>query len=63
VLPTTPIDQRDTHRLIPAQFADGGVSVLNRLTVDTDLLERFFQVDIATIDSLLAESRLAPGID
>ena len=24
MLPTTPIDQRDTHRLIPAQFADGG---------------------------------------
>jgi hypothetical protein len=63
VLPTTPIDQRDTHRLIPAQFADGGVSVLTRLTDNADLLESIFQLDNATNDRLLAESRLAPGID
>ena len=63
MLPTTPIDQRDTHRLIPAQFADGGVSVLNRLTDDPDILESIFQLDNATNDRLLAESRLAPGID
>ena len=61
--PTTSIDQRDTHRLIPAQFADGGVSVLNRLTDDPDILESIFQLDNATNDRLLAESRLAPGID
>ena len=61
--PTTAIDQRDTHRLIPAQFADGGVSVLNRLTDDPDILESIFQLDNATNDRLLAESRLAPGID
>jgi RES domain-containing protein len=63
VLPTTPIDQRDTHRLIPAQFADGGVSVLARLTDDRETLEGIFELDNATNDRLLAESRLAPGID
>lgn len=63
MLPISPIDQRDTHRLIPAQFADGGISVLNRLTDDPDILEGIFELDNATNDRLLAESRLAPGID
>ncbi len=57
------IDERDTHRLIPAQYADGGVSVLARLTDDPATLEGIFQLDNATNDRLLAESRLAPGID
>ncbi len=61
--PTTFVDQRDTHRLIPAQFADGGISVLARLTDDPRLLEGIFELDNATNDRLLAESRLAPGID
>ena len=61
--PTSPIDQRDTHRLIPAQYADGGVSVLARLTDDPKTLEGIFELDNATNDRLLAESRLAPGID
>jgi hypothetical protein len=63
VLPVTPIDQRDTHRLIPAQYADDGASVLTRLTDDPDILEGIFQLDNATNDRLLAESRLAPGVD
>jgi hypothetical protein len=63
VLATTPIDQRDTHRLIPAQFAEGGVSVLTRLTDDPKTLEGIFELDNATNDRLLAESRLSPGID
>ncbi len=63
ILPTTSIDQRDTHRLIPAQFADGGASVLARLTDDPKTLEGIFELDNATNDRLLAESRLAPGID
>ena len=63
MLPITFIDQRDTHRLIPAQFADGGVSVLARLTEDPDTLEGIFELDNATNDRLIAESRLAPGID
>src|SRR5215470_8180869 len=61
--PTSPIDQRDTHRLIPAQYADGGISVLARLTDDPQTLEGVFELDNATNDRLLAESRLAPGID
>ena len=63
MLPTTAIDQRDTHRLIPAQFADGGASVLARLSDDPKTLAAIFELDNATNDRLLAESRLAPGID
>jgi hypothetical protein len=63
VLGTTPIDQRDTHRLIPAQFAHGGAPVLARLTDDPKTLEGIFELDNATNDRLLAESRLSPGID
>jgi hypothetical protein len=61
--PTAPIDKRDTHRLIPAQFADGGVSVLARLTDDPDTLDAIFELDNATNDRLHAESRLLPGVD
>jgi RES domain-containing protein len=63
MLPTSFIDQRDTHRLIPAQYADGGVSVLARLTDDPEILDGIFELDNATNDRLIAESRLAPGID
>jgi len=63
VLSTTFIDQRDTHRLIPAQYADGGVSVLARLTDDAEILDGIFELDNATNDRLLAESRLLPGVD
>ncbi len=63
MLPTSPIDQRDTHRLIPAQYADGGASVLARLTDDQETLNGIFELDNATNDRLLAESRLAPGVD
>lgn len=63
MLPTSFIDQRDTHRLIPAQFADGGASVLTRLADDPDTLDAIFELDNATNDRLLAESRLLPGID
>jgi hypothetical protein len=62
-LPTSQIDQRDTHRLIPAQFADGGASVLTRLTNDDTTLNAIFELDNATNDRLLAESGLLPGID
>jgi hypothetical protein len=62
-LPTSQVDQRDTHRLIPAQFADGGASVLTRLTGDDATLNAIFKLDNATNDRLLAESGLLPGID
>lgn len=57
------VDRRDTHRLIPAQYADDGVSVLARLTDDEDLLEGIFELDNATNDRLLAESDQLAGID
>jgi RES domain-containing protein len=57
------VDQRDTHRLTPAQFADGGASVFARLTDDEETLNSVFELDNATNDRLLAESGLAPGID
>ena len=60
---TSPIDQRDTHRLIPAQFADDGASVLTRLTDDDDILNGIFELDNATNDRLRAESGRLPGID
>ncbi len=60
---TTRVDQRDTHRLIPAQFAEGGASVLTRLTDDEDILDGIFQLDNATNDRLLAESGQIPGLD
>ncbi len=63
MLATTSIDQRDTHRLIPAQFADGGAPVLARLTEDPKTLEDIFALDNATNDRLLAESRLSRGVD
>src|ERR1700726_1648167 len=60
---TSQLDQRDTHRLIPAQFAEGGLSVLTRLTDDAGVLEGVFELDNATNDRLLAESGMSPGID
>jgi hypothetical protein len=63
MIPTSQVDQRDTHRLIPAQFADGGASVLARLTDDQATLNGIFELDNATNDRLLAESGLSPGID
>lgn len=63
MLAVSSIDQRDTHRLIPAQFADGGASVLARLTDDQETLNGIFELDNATNDRLLAESQLSPGVD
>jgi len=60
---TVQVDQRDTHRLIPAQYAEGGASVLTRLTDYGELLDGIFELDNATNDRLLAESGLLPGID
>jgi hypothetical protein len=60
---TSQIDQRDTHRLIPAQFADEGVSILARLSSDGEVLNGIFELDNATDDRFLAESGRLPGID
>ena len=63
MLRVSSIDQRDTHRLIPAQFADDGDSVLTRLTEDNRTLNDIFELDNATNDRLLAESGQSPGMD
>ncbi len=60
---TSQIDQRDTHRLIPAQYAGDGASVLTRLTDDGEILDGIFELDNATNDRLLAESGKLPGVD
>jgi hypothetical protein len=57
------IDQRDTHRLIPAQYADDSASALTRLTDDEEILDGILELDNATNDRLLAESGKLPGID
>jgi hypothetical protein len=59
----TEIDLRGTHRLIPAQYADDGASVLTRLSDDDDVLDGIFELDNATNDRLLAESGKLPGVD
>jgi len=63
MLPVSEIDRRNTHRLIPARFADEGASVLTRLADDEELLDGIFELDNATNDRLIAESGNAPGID
>ncbi len=63
MIAVSPVDRRDTHRLISAQFADGGDSVLTRLTTDVSTLNAILELDNATNDRLLAESELLPGID
>ena len=57
------IDRRNTHRLIPAQHADDGASVLALLSDDPSLLDEIFELDNATNDRLIAESGRSLGID
>jgi hypothetical protein len=54
------VDRRDTHRLIPAQFAE---AALDRIAGDPTALAAISELDDATNDRLLAESGLLPGID
>ena len=61
--PIVQIDQRDTHRFIPAKYADGGASVLTRLSDDDDVLDGIFELDNATNDRLLAETGRVAGVD
>ena len=52
----------DTHRLIPAKYADGGASVLADIADEDAHLRDIFDLDNATNDRLLAENGLLPGI-
>jgi hypothetical protein len=56
---TTPIEQRDTHRLIPSQY---GESVLAGIADDDAHLRDIFDLDHATNERLMAENALLPGI-
>jgi hypothetical protein len=59
---TSLVRQYDTHRLIPAKYSEGGVSVLVRLADSDEDLQKIFDLDGTTNDRLLAENGLPPGI-
>jgi RES domain-containing protein len=59
---TTALRRDDTHRLIPAKYIGEGESVLARLTVDDEDLDRLLELEGATNDRLLGEAGLLPGI-
>jgi len=52
----------DTHRLIPAKYADDGASVLARIADDDAHLLDIFDLDHASNDRLAGENDLLPGI-
>ncbi len=58
----THIHQNDTHRLIPAKYAEREPSVLRRIARDEREVRDLFELDGATNERLLGESNLLPGI-
>jgi hypothetical protein len=56
---TSPIERRDTHRLVPSRY---GESVLTRIADDDVHLRDIFDLDHATNERLLAENDLLRGI-
>jgi len=60
-IPVTPIDIKDTHRLIPSKYSMAG-TVLSRLTTHGKQLDELLELDGATNDRLLGEEGLLPGI-
>ncbi len=60
--PLTSIDQDDTHRLIPAKYAERERTVLRRIARDVKEVQDLFELDSATNERLLGESNLLPGI-
>lgn len=56
------LEQRDTHRLIPAKYSEGRESVLVRIADDDEHLREIFALDDATNDRLIAEQNRMPGI-
>jgi RES domain len=59
---TTQLHQDDTHRLIPAKYAEREPSVLRRIARNDRELRDLFELDSATNERLLGESNLLPGI-
>jgi hypothetical protein len=60
--PVRRLERRDTHRLIPSRFSEGGESVLVAIADDDAHLAEIFELDGATNDRLLAENERLPGI-
>jgi hypothetical protein len=60
--PLRRLERRDTHRLIPAKYSEGGESVLVRIADGDAHLADIFDLDGATNDRLLAENDRLPGI-
>ncbi len=58
----TPLQQDNTHRLIPTRYSDDGASVLARLTSDRRHLQDLFQLEGAANERLLGEANLLPGV-
>ena len=59
---TTALRRDDTHRLIPTKYIGEGESVLARLTVDDEDVDRLLELEGVTNDRLLGEAGLLPGI-
>lgn len=60
--PITELHQDNTHRLIPAKYAEREKSVLSRLADNREHLDQLFELDSATNERLLGEANLLPGI-
>lgn len=60
--PATELHQANTHRLIPAKYAEREKSVLNRLADNHSDVDALFEVDSMTNERLLGEASLLPGI-
>ena len=58
----TQVHQDDTHRLIPAKYAEREQSVLRRIARDDREVHDLFELDSATNERLLGESNLLHGI-
>jgi RES domain len=58
----THVHQDETHRLIPAKYAEREQSVLRRIARDEREVHDLFELDSATNERLLGESNLLPGI-
>lgn len=58
----TRIRRDDTHRLIPAKYAERERTVLRRIVRNDGELQDLFDLDGATNERLLGESNLLPGI-
>jgi hypothetical protein len=60
--PLRRLERRDTHRLIPSKYSEGGESVLAAIAEDDAHLAEVFDLDNATNDRLQAENDRLPGI-